>query len=166
MSFNAVFKDLDGGQGRGRDQCKHAYLVEQRWFHDRLNSSLETPYSVTDMDSVPVVLDWIIDYWIFESLERNGSLADNKTYHCHVNNYDNISSNQKSMVKCSCSASYHGNPYLPGGCPGKLSLCHKNGSLVNRIQGLPFLFHFLLTENKLLLDYLELISVSTIVGRI
>jgi len=160
MSFNAVFKDLDGGQGRGRDQCKHAYLVEQRWFHDRLNSSLETPYSVTDMDSVPVVLDWIIDYWIFESLERNGSLADNKTYHCHVNNYDNISSNQKSMVKCSCSASYHGNPYLPGGCPGKLSLCHKNGSLVNRIQGLPFLFHFLLTENKLLLDYLELISVS------
>jgi hypothetical protein len=40
------------------------------------------------------------------------------------------------------------------------SLCHKNGSLVNGIQGLPFLFHFLLTENKLLLDYLELISVS------
>ncbi|KAJ6857711.1 hypothetical protein NC651_039204 [Populus alba x Populus x berolinensis] len=56
------------------------------------------------MDSVPVVLDWMIDYWIFESLERNGSLADNKTYHCHVDNYDNISSNQKSMVKCSCSA--------------------------------------------------------------
>ena len=110
MSFNAVFKDLDGGQGRGRDQCKHAYLVEQGWFHDRLNSSLETPYSVTDMDSVPVVLDWMIDYWIFESLERNGSLADNKTYHCHVNNYENISSNQKSMVKCSCSAGYHGNP--------------------------------------------------------
>jgi len=38
MSFNAVFKDLDDGQGRGRDQCKHVYLVEQRWFHDRLNS--------------------------------------------------------------------------------------------------------------------------------
>ncbi|CAK7345814.1 unnamed protein product [Dovyalis caffra] len=122
-SVNAVFKDLDDVRGRGRDQCKHAYLVDKKWFSDRLNSSLEIPYSVTVMDYVPVVLDWMIDYWIFDSLQRNGSLPNNETYYCRTYKSENIPSNdQKSMIKCSCSGGYHGNPYLPAGCSGKLSL--------------------------------------------
>jgi hypothetical protein len=106
--------------------CKSAFLVEVKWFWE--SGSLINMSSI--MSHVPVVLEWGILGTSFYTLPiaKNISRAENisayitEDYDCHIINRNNIpASTETSTFACSCKGGFEGNPYLLGGCGGKLS---------------------------------------------
>ncbi|VVA36325.1 PREDICTED: wall-associated [Prunus dulcis] len=78
--------------------CKFAFLVDHDWF----TSNSTNISAISEMDSVPIVLEWsLLDYTNFEIYGTNNWTNDKST---------NCSSH------CFCSKGFQGNPYLLDGC--------------------------------------------------
>jgi hypothetical protein len=87
--------------------CKSAFLVEENWFQKRGSIIMNFPDS-----EVPVVLEWGgLPYTSFSSLPTT-----NNTASCIINHH----SNRNTTFTCSCKKGFEGNPYLDGGCQGKV----------------------------------------------
>jgi hypothetical protein len=83
--------------------CKSAFLVEENWLQigGLINAFV-----------VPVVLEWGgLPYTSFSSLPMV-----NNTSNCIINH----PSNRNTTFTCSCNKGFEGNPYLVGGCQGKV----------------------------------------------
>ena len=123
--FNVTMKGLDDGKGSsGERQCRYAYLIDQRRINYGSYYSFGgnfDPYDMRDRDYVPVVLEWGIDGWVYESLVINNGLY-NSSYSstCEFLNPSINSTNQSSTFQCFCNPGFEGNPYLTGICQGKL----------------------------------------------
>ncbi|XP_008229496.1 PREDICTED: wall-associated receptor kinase-like 3 [Prunus mume] len=88
------------------DDCKYAFLVETNWFDSLLNFR-----EVKDMDSVPVVLDWILE--VHDYGERFRGKTDQSGNHStpFCNSYDDW-----NTITCVCRPGMEGNPYLLQPC--------------------------------------------------
>jgi hypothetical protein len=85
--------------------CKSAFLVEEKLIQ-KIGSYNMKIYRV------PVVLEWRgIPYTSFSSLP-----ITNNTSNCIINH----PSNRNTTFTCSCKKGFEGNPYLVGGCQGKV----------------------------------------------
>nr|XP_015880648.2 wall-associated receptor kinase-like 1 isoform X1 [Ziziphus jujuba var. spinosa] len=95
--------------------CSYAFLVDQEWFESR---SMRYDHIFSEMDSVPVVLEWSLLYSDSE-VEVSGKFLDemdkskrlNSTSYCKI---DNITSSifNYTRIQCHCENGFEGNPYL------------------------------------------------------
>jgi hypothetical protein len=85
-------------------ECKYAFLVEETWFQKR--RSINKIFR-----EVPVALEWGLPYRSSSSLPTT-----NNTANCIINH----PSNRNTTFTCSCKKGFEGNPYLDGGCQGKV----------------------------------------------
>ncbi|XP_030943323.1 wall-associated receptor kinase-like 10 isoform X2 [Quercus lobata] len=92
------------------EDCKYAFLVDQKWFEENLTSHFE----VQKMSHVPVVLNWEINANL-SSLVM-GSNSSHST--CQFANRSSSLGNMSSTFTCSCDSGFEGNPYLVDGCQG------------------------------------------------
>jgi len=98
-------------------ECNSAFLVEEEWFREY--GSLINMSSI--MSHVPVVLNWRILETSFNTLPIANKKAENtKAYYCDHYRYISVSTKYKPSVECFCNWGYEGNPYLVGGCGGKV----------------------------------------------
>ncbi|ONI06291.1 hypothetical protein PRUPE_5G051200 [Prunus persica] len=89
--------------------CKYAFLVDHNWFANNL-----TFRDVKDMDSVPVVLDWMLNVHDYgERFREKPDLTDanQSTSLCTSNNDYN-----GTIMICVCPPGMEGNPYLLQPC--------------------------------------------------
>jgi hypothetical protein len=97
-------------------------VVEQNWFWE--SGSLINMSSI--LSHVPVVLEWMILETSFNTLPIANKTAgkinpniDTVDYLCSSSFH--ISASNQTSFACSCKSGFEGNPYLVGGCGGKLS---------------------------------------------
>ncbi|XP_061982773.1 wall-associated receptor kinase-like 8 [Populus nigra] len=106
---------------QGRNQCKVAFIVEEKWFRNNISS----PEVVQDMQYVPVILDWVMYYGtdIPEGVTLYYDAKNSDAMHCDPPM--NLTSGRSGLrtvtlysnsTTCSCNPGYDGNPYLPDGC--------------------------------------------------
>ncbi|VVA26213.1 PREDICTED: wall-associated [Prunus dulcis] len=92
--------------------CKYAFLVETDWFANNLTNFRD----VKDMDSVPVVLDWILNVHDYgERFREKPDLTGNQSTPFCTSNYDFTWYNRTRMI-CICPPGMEGNPYLVQPC--------------------------------------------------
>ncbi|XP_062164926.1 wall-associated receptor kinase-like 10 [Alnus glutinosa] len=97
-------------------ECNSAFLVEEKWFRE--SGSLINMSSI--MSHVPVVLEWMILETSFNTLPIANKTAENtEEYFCFNYSYISASKHQPSFT-CYCRRGFEGNPYLLGGCGGKI----------------------------------------------
>jgi hypothetical protein len=102
--------------------CKSAFLVEEDWF--RKSGSLINMSSF--MSYVPVVLEWGIPETSFYTLPIANETAED--HYCFYNRYVSASNKYEYeyeyeyeySLACYCHSGIGGNPYLVGGCGGKV----------------------------------------------
>ncbi|KAA0064680.1 wall-associated receptor kinase 2-like [Cucumis melo var. makuwa] len=89
--------------------CSYAFLVDQDRYTFRV-SDLADPNFISTIQSVPVVLDWVVGSTTCEEARKGLS-----TYVCQANSecYDSESG---SGYQCRCRRGFSGNPYLSSGC--------------------------------------------------
>ena len=102
-------------ESRSTDDCKYAFLVDQRWFE----TNLTDPFEVQSMSHVPVVLEWGINTTFLSLLMGNISDDDASTYRC-TNRSTSMGNLSLTTFTCKCKSGFEGNPYLPQRCTGKL----------------------------------------------
>ncbi|BFG31208.1 hypothetical protein CerSpe_174820 [Prunus speciosa] len=95
-----------------KDDCKYAFLVDKFWFGDNLTNFRD----VKDMDSVPVVLDWMLNVHDYgerfsEGFREKPDLPDNQSIPFCTRNWYN-----RSTMICDCPRGTEGNPYLLQPC--------------------------------------------------
>jgi hypothetical protein len=97
--------------------CYSAFLVEENWFWE--SGSLINMSSI--MSHVPVVLNWWILGTSFYTLPIASKTAENteRSYRCYNNSYISTRKYQTAFT-CYCRSGFEGNPYLVGGCEGKV----------------------------------------------
>ncbi|KAL9407078.1 hypothetical protein Peur_004050 [Populus x canadensis] len=106
---------------QGRNQCKVAFIVEEKWFRNNISS----PEVVQDMQYVPVILDWVMYYGtdIPEGVTLYSDAKNSDAMYCDPPM--NLTSGTwglrtvtlySNSTICSCNSGYDGNPYLPDGC--------------------------------------------------
>ncbi|KAL5581515.1 hypothetical protein UlMin_013957 [Ulmus minor] len=91
-------------------QCRYAFVVDQDWFR---NLSRNEIVSIPDMDSVPVVLDWYLNYSSYYHKFRHLG-SDTPPYYCY--GYSNTSTIRWTRLSCFCDTGFQGNAYLSQGC--------------------------------------------------
>jgi hypothetical protein len=94
--------------------CRSAFLVEEKWFKAAYNVRLFSNMSSVVSYHVPVVLEWGVLDTSFYSVLNNIATYNSSNYTCIP------MSNRNSTFSCSCDGGYEGNPYILGGCQGKV----------------------------------------------
>ena len=113
--FDVDFRSVNESNDRGvRKRCKYAFLVDKGW----LEINKPDPSSVHYKDYVPVVLDWAIYNWNNNSGELFHFLNNRGDVSCSFSDEDK----GFNRFTCHCTRGYKGNPYLDGGCEGKLKI--------------------------------------------
>ncbi|XP_062164185.1 wall-associated receptor kinase-like 8 [Alnus glutinosa] len=112
-TFETTIDPIDPRKPAVTEGCKSAFLVEDDWFWE--SGSLINMSSI--MSHVPVVLEWGILDTSFNTLPIAKKTA--AEYNCYDHNYISDSKYQTSYT-CYCNKGFDGNPYLVGGCPGKV----------------------------------------------
>ena len=106
---------------QGRNQCKVAFIVEEEWFQNNISS----PEVVQDMQYVPVILDWVMQY---TDIPEGVTLYSDAMY-CEPPMNSSTSGRwglrtetlYSNSTTCRCNwPGYDGNPYLPDGCTGMI----------------------------------------------
>ncbi|KAM3743381.1 hypothetical protein ACB098_07G140800 [Castanea mollissima] len=92
------------------EDCKYAFLVDQKWFEENLTNHFE----VQKMSHVPVVLNWEIN----ANLSSRVMGGDSSHSTCQFANRSSSLGNMSSTFTCSCDSGFEGNPYLVDGCQG------------------------------------------------
>ncbi|XP_030480955.2 wall-associated receptor kinase-like 1 [Cannabis sativa] len=110
-SFRIVFRPNDSSN---HDDCKYAFLVDENWLAENQSKDLG---KFRNMDSVPVILDWIMDY----SLDDKMLSSSSESVVC--NNITMV--DQSIKYQCTCNSGFRGNPYLPRGCQD-INECKEN----------------------------------------
>jgi hypothetical protein len=115
VAFNATIEAVDslncrlGNCPRQRSfniqDCKYAFLVEETWFQKHGSDNIT-------FREVPVALEWGLPY---TSIANNTSSNSNCTEFLVSNANRNA-----TTFTCSCEKGFEGNPYLLGGCHGKV----------------------------------------------
>ncbi|KAM4089311.1 hypothetical protein ACB094_07G141200 [Castanea mollissima] len=90
------------------EDCKYAFLVDQKWFEENLTNHFE----VQKMSHVPVVLNWEIN----ANLSSRVMGGDSSHSTCQFANRSSSLGNMSSTFTCSCDSGFEGNPYLVDGC--------------------------------------------------
>jgi hypothetical protein len=96
--------------------CKSAFLVEYDYW---VNKSGSVNMS-SIMSHVPVVLEWGILGTSFYTLPIASKTAENTEEYSCYNNSDISASKYQTAFTCYCRSGFEGNPYLVGGCAGKV----------------------------------------------
>ena len=114
--FDVDFRSVNESNDRGgvRKRCKYAFLVDKGW----LEINKPDPSSVHHKDYVPVVLDWAIYNWNNNSGELFHFFNNRGDVSCSFSDEDK----GFNRFTCHCTRGYKGNPYLDGGCEGKLQI--------------------------------------------
>ncbi|KAK7840987.1 wall-associated receptor kinase-like 10 [Quercus suber] len=120
--FTTIIRSMRGASFERTEDCKYAFLVDQKWFEENLTSHFE----VQQMSHVPVVLNWEINANLSSLIM--GSKSSRST--CQFANRSSSLGNMSSTFTCSCDSGFEGNPYLVDGCQG----------ISTGITGLLFLF--------------------------
>jgi hypothetical protein len=100
VAFTTTVAPIDNYPVPDNQTCKSAFLVEENW--------LQIGGTITVLE-VPVALEWGLPYTSSSSLP-----ITNNTASC------NPPSNRNTTFTCSCNKGFEGNPYLDGGCQGKV----------------------------------------------
>ncbi|KAI3994456.1 hypothetical protein MKX01_012713 [Papaver californicum] len=109
--------------------CSQAVVIDKTFPGNYLDCSIK---SISNVTSVPMVLDWAIGNISCKEAKRNA-----KSYACRENS-ECFESDNGSGYRCNCSTGYTGNPYL--GCQdineckensNKSSLCQKGTTCKN-----------------------------------
>lgn len=108
--------------------CAYAFMVDAWWFWYAGSN-----FNRTGDFAVPVVLDWAIRP---DAGSGSGSCAAASrtplpSYACRSAHSVCIDSSNGPGYICNCTAGYHGNPYVVGGCTGDLNLIFGYSSVLN-----------------------------------
>ncbi|KAK7860915.1 wall-associated receptor kinase 4 [Quercus suber] len=110
--FTPIIQSMSRASFQRTEDCKYAFLVDQKWFEENLTNHFE----VQKMSHVPVVLNWEINANL-SSLVM-GSNSSHST--CQFANSSSSLGNMSSTFTCSCDSGFEGNPDLGDGCQGTL----------------------------------------------
>jgi hypothetical protein len=113
-AFNTTIEPINITEPIMEAGCKYAFLVEEEWF--------KTEYPFSNMSTyAPVVLDWGIPNTslIIPPHIANYTYSADLEYRCY-NRSTSASNLKSSTISCYCLSGFEGNPFLPGGCKGKV----------------------------------------------
>jgi hypothetical protein len=102
VAFNTTIAPINKDPISDFQACKFAFLVEEKWYQK--HGSIYRIFS-----EVPVALEWGLPYTSFSSLPKTNNTSI--IYH---------PSNRNTTFTRSCEKGFEGNPYLDGGCQGKV----------------------------------------------
>jgi hypothetical protein len=105
VAFNTRIAPINKDPILDIEECRVAFLVEEKCGFQKLDSSDEL------FTRVPVALEWGLPF-TFSSVP----ITNYSTSNCIVNHH----SNRNTTFTCSCKKGFEGNPYLEGGCQGKV----------------------------------------------
>ena len=117
QTFDVIFRSRNKSNDKddGIKHCKYAFLADKEW----LEKSKRDPSSVQYWEHVPVVLEWAILLRNNNSHKLYPFLEGRRQVSCPSSdeNKDHFYS-----FFCHCAPGYKGNPYVDGGCEGKLQI--------------------------------------------
>ncbi|KAK7859111.1 wall-associated receptor kinase 5, partial [Quercus suber] len=119
--FTTIIQSMSRASFQRTEDCKYAFLVDQKWFEENLTNHFE----VQKMSHVPVVLNWEINANL-SSLVM-GSNSSHST--CQFANSSSSLGNMSSTFTCSCDSGFEGNPYLGDGCQDMIKHAGRLGQL-------------------------------------
>ncbi|KAH7533685.1 hypothetical protein FEM48_Zijuj04G0157700 [Ziziphus jujuba var. spinosa] len=155
-AFNTTFEAIEA---ETREACKYAFMVDKDWISSSSSRNLS---SISEMDYVPVVIDWELYHSTSElfgkSIETNRTTESTNDYCdkisvsesgdseadiCIRNSYcetynETFSVYNRSRIQCFCGEGFEGNPYLVEGCQDinecevKPPVCMNNDKCENR----------------------------------
>lgn len=113
----AMLQDQDDSAGtRRRSPCSYAMVVQNSWYNFTVGDINDDGFLRRNIErGVPVVLDFAI--------RNNGECPPGGTplpAACRSDNSECANASTIGGFICKCKQHYHGNPYIPGGCQGKL----------------------------------------------
>ena len=117
QAFDVEFRSRNKSNDEegGKKSCKYAFLADKEW----LEKSKRDPSSVQYWEYVPVVLEWAIFRWNNNSHELFHFLKGRRNVSC---SFSDEHKDYFYSFSCHCATGYKGNPYVEGGCEGKLQM--------------------------------------------